>query len=72
MPEAYFDLYSPEQVEIAQTTPEQLAAVLPASRTWTPDKLGMTPDEQRRCIHAYYAATTFMDAQVGRLLAALD
>lgn len=72
VPAAYFDLYSPEQVAIAQTTPEQLAAVLPASRTWTPDNLGMTADEQRRFIHAYYAATSFMDAQVGRLLAALD
>lgn len=72
VPAAWFDLYSPEQVAIAQTTPEQLAAVLPASRTWTPDHLGMTPDEQRQFIHAYYAATSFMDAQVGRLLAALD
>jgi iduronate 2-sulfatase len=72
VPEAYFDLYSPEQVAIAQNTPEDLAAVLPASRTWTPDHLGMTPDEQRQMIHAYYAATSFMDAQVGLLLDAVE
>ncbi|WP_071799426.1 sulfatase [Natronohydrobacter thiooxidans] len=72
VPEAYFDLYPPEQIAIAQNTPEHLSAVLPASRTWTPDHLGMTPGEQRRFIHAYYAATTFIDAQVGRLLDAVE
>ena len=72
VPAAYFDLYSSEQVAIAQNTPEQLAAVLPASRTWTPDHMGMTPGEQRQMIHAYYAATSFMDAQVGLLLDAVE
>lgn len=72
VPAKYFDLYAPEKIVEAQNTPEQLAAVLPAAKAWTPDHLGMTPEQQRQFIHAYYAATSFIDAQVGRLLAALE
>lgn len=33
-----------------------------------PPDLGMTPDEQKQATRAYYAATSFMDAQVGKVL----
>jgi len=33
---------------------------------------GLTPAKQREIIQAYYASITFMDAQVGRVLDALD
>ena len=33
---------------------------------------GMTQDQQRRALAAYFASVTFMDEQVGRLLEALD
>ena len=33
---------------------------------------GVTPDQARECKQAYYAAISFVDAQVGRLLDALD
>ncbi len=32
----------------------------------------MTDDQRREALQAYYASTTFMDAQVGKVLAALD
>jgi iduronate 2-sulfatase len=36
-------------------------------------KIGPVPDEQaRELIHAYYACVTYVDAQVGRLIAELD
>ena len=34
--------------------------------------MGMTPDERRQGMRAYFAAIEFMDAQVGKLLDALD
>lgn len=70
-PKKYFDLYPLETIRVADETPEALSKVLPASRAWTPDHMGMTADEQRRMIQAYFAATSFMDAQVGRVLSAL-
>lgn len=70
-PKKYFDLYPLETIRIAGETPETLSKVLPASKAWTPDNIGMTADEQKRMIQAYFAATSFMDAQVGRVLSAL-
>lgn len=71
-PRKYFDLYPPESIAVTDNSPEHLAAVLPASRAWTPDHFGMSEDDQRQMIRAYYAATSFMDAQVGRIVGALD
>ena len=70
-PKRYFDLYPLSRIKIAPETPQSLAKVLPASRAWVPDNLGMAPDQQREAIQAYYAATSFMDAQVGRVLQAV-
>lgn len=71
-PKKYFDLYNVDDMKIAGETPEALAKVLPATRAWTPDNFGMNDAEQRKMIQSYYAATSFMDAQVGRVLTALD
>lgn len=67
-PEKYFDLYQTADMQIAPETPN----VLPASRAWLPDHFGLSADAQREVIRAYYASTSYMDAQVGRILAALD
>lgn len=70
-PKKYFDLYPLDKIRLADETPASLARVLPASKAWTPDDFGMDSDQKRRMIRAYYASTSFMDAQVGRVLAAL-
>jgi arylsulfatase A-like enzyme len=70
-PRKYFDLYPLSSIKVADQDPEMLAKVLVASKAWTPDNFGMTVDQQREMIRAYYAATSFMDAQVGRVLDAL-
>lgn len=70
-PKKYFDLYPLDMIKVADQSPAMLAGVLPASKAWTPDNFGMSVDEQRQMIRAYYAATSFMDAQVGRVLDSL-
>lgn len=72
VPEAYFNLYSREQIATTPVRPEHLARVLPAAKAQSPDNLGMVPEEQQAFIHAYYAAISFVDAQVGRVLKEID
>jgi iduronate 2-sulfatase len=73
-PGKYFDLYSPGQIalpEIAadfrQTVP---APALASTRPWP--YYGVSPDQARECKLAYYAAISFVDAQIGRVLDAVD
>lgn len=72
VPKAYFDLYPSDRVGIERKTPEQLSKVLPAAKVVAPDDYAMTAEEQRAFTRAYYAATSFMDAQVGRVLRAVE
>ncbi len=71
-PKAYFDLYPPEKIRIEDAPPEH-AAVRPlvTSNMW-PANYDAPEAERRRMMQAYYASTTFMDAQVGLVLDALD
>lgn len=79
-PKKYWDLYDPAAFKLAdrRTPPEGAPGYAPT--TWgelrqykgVADE-GPVPDEQQRTlIHGYYAAMSYMDAQVGRVLAALD
>jgi uncharacterized sulfatase len=73
-PRKYFDLYDPREIALPAAPPNDLEDV---PRVAVGDKLdsprwAMPPDEQRRLAAAYYACVSFMDAQVGVLLDALD
>ncbi|MBX3592846.1 sulfatase [Sphingomonas sp.] len=70
-PKAYFDLYPPDG-ETAEDSPAAFDATLPVSRNSDVANLGMTGAQQRQMIAAYKASVTFMDAQVGRVLDALE
>ena len=71
-PKAYFAKYPTTSVDIAprQRNREQLPAGALGSAK--PEHRKLTDPLRRECIQAYYAATSFMDAQVGRVLDALD
>lgn len=72
-PKAYFDQHPKEKMPLVQGVKEDQADIPPAglaSRKAEQDKL--TDDTRREAKQAYYAAVSFMDAQVGRVLAALD
>ena len=72
-PKRYFDIYPPDRI--------QLPALSEADRSRTPEAAyrsafkeqdSMTDEQRREAIQAYWASITFMDAQVGHVLDALD
>lgn len=72
-PKKYFAMYPPEQIRLP-VVPANLAELFPAAPLMiTRKEETMMSDELRRkAISAYSAATTFMDAQVGVLLDAIE
>jgi iduronate 2-sulfatase len=79
-PKKYWDLYDPAQFKLADFRQPPAGAPPYAPTDWgelrqykpIPVK-GDLPDElQRHLIHGYYAAASYMDAQLGRVLDAFD
>jgi uncharacterized sulfatase len=69
-PQKYFDLYpSLERIPVSEYSELLLSQSPTAARgiSWN-----VPEQEQRQAIRAYYAAISFMDAQLGRILDALD
>jgi arylsulfatase A-like enzyme len=68
-PQKYFDLYPPDQITVPTgTTPPDLPEI---ARPPFYDA-HLPPEEARARIHAYHACVTFMDAQLGVLMEAMD
>ncbi len=72
-PAAEFARYDPLQLDLAQSVPNDLADIPPAGIFWHENARGPNTDPDRReVLRAYYAAVTFMDQQLGRVLDRLD
>jgi uncharacterized sulfatase len=72
-PQRYFDLYPVEKVKLADPAPTgHYAGLLPAAINYQAPPSPMSEKDQRELVAAYYACTSFMDAQVGVLLDALE
>jgi arylsulfatase A-like enzyme len=74
-PKKYFDLYPLDKIKLPPVPDGHLDALpAPARRSITrkKDQLNLAPELARKAIQAYYASITFADAQLGRILAALD
>ncbi|WP_242094487.1 sulfatase [Aestuariivivens sediminicola] len=79
-PKKYFDLYPLEDIAMPSLdeAKEDLEDVPAMAMTrhgrlrWPYYFDGITMDEARRCKQAYYASVSFIDAQVGKLIAALE
>ena len=79
-PKRYWDLHDPDALPRPETTRAPIGAPPYASSDWgelrqykdAPDKGPVDEALARRLVHGYYAAASFMDAQVGKLLDALD
>jgi len=71
-PRKYFDMYPLDRIPAPAFSKEQLTQV-PAAALWTnPPNWDLTEQQQRETIRAYYASISFLDAQVGRLVDALE
>lgn len=78
-PKRYWDLYDPAKLRtVPQPQPPRGAPALALhdstelrGYTGIPEKSPLSPDQITTLRHGYYAATSYADAQIGRVLAAL-
>jgi uncharacterized sulfatase len=72
-PKKYFEMYPTDKIELPKVPADHRKQhPAPAFGSQKKEQEKLTDDLRRRAIQAYYAATTFMDAQVGRVLEALE
>ncbi len=73
-PQKYFDLYPLDKITLpavaADYAATALAPALTSTRPWP--YFGITSDQARETKQAYYAAISFVDAQIGRVLDTVD
>ena len=72
VPKKYFDLYPVEKISLPFNPPNDRDDIPPPALWVKRWNYGRTDEEVRGAIRAYYASITHMDAQVGRVLDALD
>jgi iduronate 2-sulfatase len=70
-PSKYFDMYPLERIPVPRFSPDQIAGLPPAALWTKPPNWNVPEDGLRQAIRAYYASTSFLDANVGRVLDAL-
>ncbi len=74
-PKKYFDLYPTSQIKVPQV-PEGYLDTLPKpaqqSLLRKKEQVNLADDLARQAIQAYYSSITFADAQLGKILDALD
>lgn len=71
-PQKYFDMYPAETLEPIQLQPGE-TSIAPTPAYWTtPPNWNMTRRQTQEVLQAYYASISFVDANVGKLLDALD
>jgi uncharacterized sulfatase len=71
-PKRYFDMYPPEQIHLPETPANDRDDIPPMALTHTAGDDQLSDLDKKTCIASYHACTTFLDAQIGVLLAALD
>lgn len=72
-PQKYFELYPEQDMPVVQGVAEDQKDIPPAGlASYKKEQDKLTDELRRKCRQAYYASISFMDAQVGRVLAALD
>lgn len=72
-PKRYFDMYPADRIELPKLSEaDRTRTPAAAYRSAHQEQDVMTDDQRRQAIQAYRASTTFMDAQVGHVLDALD
>jgi iduronate 2-sulfatase len=73
-PKKYFDLYPLEKIQLPKEGTNHMAdAPRPSMGSTQPwPWFGVTEEQARECKRAYFATISFVDAQIGRVLDAMD
>jgi arylsulfatase A-like enzyme len=72
-PKSYFSAYPRDRIELPPLSDDDRTRTPEAAyRSFRKEQDAMPDDQRREAIQAYRASTTFMDAQVGQVLDALD
>jgi uncharacterized sulfatase len=71
-PKRYFDMYPADGLKLPKIATGDRESKPAPALTVTPPNYGLSDQECREFLQSYYAAITFVDGQVGRLLDALD
>ncbi|MCE9565238.1 MAG: sulfatase [Planctomycetes bacterium] len=72
-PKKYFEMYPADKLKLADVPPKHReSAPAPAFGSAKAEQEKMTDAQRQQALQAYYASTTFMDAQVGIVLDALE
>ncbi|MBL8236265.1 MAG: sulfatase [Bryobacterales bacterium] len=71
-PKKYFDLYQPEKLEPIPLAPDETKIAPPWAYFTNPPNWNMTRRQTQEVLQAYYASISFVDANVGKLLDALE
>ncbi len=72
-PQKYFDLYPEKQMPVVENVKEDQADIpSPGLGSHKKEQDNLSDDLRRQILQAYLASISFMDAQVGRVLDALD
>lgn len=70
-PHGFLQRYPPYTIQLRREPPDHLAVVPPVALTRHPDD-DMTDREYREAMARYFACVTYIDAQVGKLMEALE
>ena len=71
-PASYFERYPLDRIDLPEQPFADRDDIPLAALPDKPEQLEMTDEQRRSAIQGYYASTSFMDAQVGRLMTALE
>jgi len=71
-PKKYFDMYPPDQLLLPEEREDDWANKPDVAKFTDPLHWGLSESHRREVLQAYYASISFMDAQVGKLLDALE
>jgi uncharacterized sulfatase len=71
-PKKYFDMYPAESIHLPETPANDRDDIPAIALTHTAGDEDLTELDKKKYIAAYHACTTFLDAQIGVLLDALD
>lgn len=78
-PKHYFDMYQVEDMPLQElpknylsTLPEPAVDTIRCAKPWMPGQIDIPEPLAREVVRAYYATSSFLDANVGRVLDAID